>query len=190
MGAIVVAAMAMIGVTGQEPDPKRIDAIWDSTYNRLNTQLDIWFSDGDFPKCISLLKSQYVIWPKDYEVATNLGWMEENVEDIDGAIQTYQRYRLENPKDPDAALPEAQMYFNRGRFKRDPDGFAKAIRLLEPAVGSPAHPNVYRILASSYERTGKFEESLRVWKVYLDKHPDDLAGKKNMERVEKKLHPT
>lgn len=185
MGAMFVAALAM-GMGGQEPDSKRIDAIWDSAYNRINTQLDVWFDDGDFPKCISLLQNQYELWPKDYEVATNLGWMQENVENVDGAVRTYERYRLENPNDPDAALPEAQMYFNRARFKKDSEGFAKAIKLLEPAVGTPAHPNVYRVLASAYERTGKFEDSIRVWKVYLGKHPDDLQGQSNLKRVEKK----
>ncbi|RYG48489.1 hypothetical protein EON79_04290 [bacterium] len=186
MGAILIAVLAIGSSSGTDPDPKRLDAIWDSAYNRINTQLDVWFDDGDFPRSITLLKGQRELWPKDYEVATNLGWMQENVEDNDAAIATYQRYRMENPEDPDGALPEAQMHFKRAQFKRDPDGYNKAIALLAPAVGTPAHPNVYRILASAYERTQKFDDSIRVWKVYLGTHPGDLAAKNNLARVEKK----
>ncbi|RYG34407.1 tetratricopeptide repeat protein [bacterium] len=186
MGAILVAFLAIGSSAATDPDPKRLDAIWDASYNRINSQLDVWFDDGDFPRAITLLKSQRELWPKDYEVATNLGWMQENIQMYGEALNTYQRYRLENPEDPDRALPEAQLYFSSAQFKRDPSGYDKAIALLEPNVGSPAHPNVYRILANAYERTKRFEDSARVWKIYLGKNPNDPAAKNNLARVEKK----
>jgi tetratricopeptide (TPR) repeat protein len=181
---LLVATTALVGA-GQAPAPApqgRERAIWDFAQSRLNQQADIWFEVGDFPKVVQLLRVERDTFPHDYEVATNLGWMQENVQDYPGATASYERYLKDNPKDPDAPLPLAQLYFRQKKYAQVPP-------LLEPVLGRtpPPHGNVWRILAHSYERTQRLKESRRVWQRYLKVAPNDAPAKVNLARVEKKI---
>ena len=148
--------------------------------DRLSTQIDAFFDDGDFPASISLLKVQAEAYPADYDVWTNLGWMQENVEQWDAALVTYVRFKRQNPKDPDAALPEATFYFNRHLY-------AKVPPLMEDAIKGPSHPNAYRILARSYEKQQMLGDALRVYKALVQRDPKDLPAQANVRRVEGKI---
>lgn len=160
----------------------RTDAIWSYAQGRMDQQMDIWFEAGDYPKVIQVLRVEAEAFPHDYEVATNYGWMQENVQNYPAAIQAYERYRKDNPKDPDASLPLANLYFRQKKYTQVP-------ALLEPAVKRtpPPHGNVYRILAHSYERTDRLTDSRRVWQTYLKVAPNDAPAKVNLARVEKKI---
>ncbi len=160
--------------------PSRVDAIMEIANSRISRQIDAMFDDGDFPASISLLKLQAEMYPADYDVWTNLGWMEENVESWDSALATYVRYKRQNPKDPDAALPEATFYFNRKLF-------AKVPPLLETTIKGKCHPNAYRILARSYEKQDMLTDAARIYKALTTRDPEDLAAKANLKRVEGKL---
>jgi tetratricopeptide (TPR) repeat protein len=160
----------------------RVDAIWSYADARLDSQMDTWFDDGEFPKDIQLLRLTTQLRPSDYESWTNLGWMLENVQDWDGALQVYKEYQANNPHDSDGALPLGEYYFRMKKFALVPP-------LFEPAIARRPHPhpNVFRILAHSYERLGKFSDAERVWKSYIAIAPKDDAAKNNLMRVEKKL---
>jgi len=173
---IVLSAAAF----AKDPGKTRIDQIWSAASDRMLSQQDIWFDDGEFPTCIQLLKVEAEKFPSDYEIWTNLGWMQENVEDWDAALATYIRFRRDNPQDPDAALPLATYYFMKKLYSKEPE-------ILEPAIKRNCHPNNFRILASSYEKQKMYSDSIRVWKAYLQRAPNDGAAKHNLDRVEKKL---
>jgi tetratricopeptide (TPR) repeat protein len=143
-------------------------------------QHDDWFQSGEYPACIQLLKFEAEKWPSDEDIWTDLGWMQENIEHWDGALETYKKFLKNNPQDPDAALPEA-LYFDR---KKD---FAKIPALLEPEIKRECHPDNFRILARAYEKLKQYKSSIRVWNVYLKRAPTDGAAKMNLARVEKKL---
>ncbi len=143
-------------------------------------QIDIWFDDGDFPKAINGLTFQASYAPHDYEVATNLGWMFENVEDWSGALSAYRTYEKNNPQDKDAVLPEAQLYFGRKEY-------AKIPALLEPTLKLHPHPNIYRILAHTYEHQNNWKEALRIWKQYVAIAPSDGQAKVNLAKAERKV---
>lgn len=159
----------------------RQDAIWNAIDNRLSSQIDIWFDDGDFPACIQLLRIQADLDPANYDTWTNLGWMQENVEDWEGAVATYLKYQRQNPSYPDRSLPLGEYYFRRKQYSKVPP-------ILEPAIKvKGVHPNVYRVLAHSYERQGFLADSKRVWDQYITLAPNDETAKRNRERVEKKI---
>jgi len=178
-GALALIVLSIAGIASAQTSEERIDAIWDVASNRMVSQQDAWFDDGDFLACISLLRVEAEKWPADYEICTNLGWMEENVQDWSAALETYQKYRADNPKEPDASLPEATYYFMKKQYDKVPD-------LLEPAIKVKCHPNNYRVLAWTYEKLKKYPDATRVWKVYLDLAPNDLPAKRNMARDEKR----
>jgi tetratricopeptide (TPR) repeat protein len=121
------------------------------------------------------------LFPHDYELETDLGWMLENVEDYGAAIVVYRSYRKAYPKDPEAYYPEAELYFRERLYSKVPPLIEPSLRL-----GAHPHPNSYRILAGSYERLGLFKDSKRVWDAYLAFTADDGQAKVNRDRVEKK----
>jgi tetratricopeptide (TPR) repeat protein len=177
---IALTALAAGSAQAATPSPERLAAIWSAAEDRVVTQLDAWFEEGDYPKCIQLLRIQAEMSPSDYDVATNLGWMHENVQDYDKATEAYEAYRQRNPQDDDAALALGEFYFRRKQY-------ADVIPLMEPAIKRKPHPNAFRILAHAYEKTGKLAESKRVWDTYIARAPDDLTAKANLRRVEGKI---
>ncbi len=178
--ALAMATLGLAALSGAQASKARVDAIWNIANDRLSSQLDIWFEDGEFPTCIQLLKVQLELYPNDYDVATNLGWMEENIQRWDEAIATYSRYRDENPQDPDAPLALADFYFRQKVYTKIP-------ALLEPAIPRKPHPNAYRILAHSYEKMKMYTDAKRVWDTYIEVAPSDLTAKVNREKIVKKL---
>ena len=184
---LLVAATAVLTQAAEAPKKpvavaNREDAIWSFAQSRMDQQMDVWFEAGDYPKVIEVLHFERDMFPSDYEVATNYGWMQENVQNYDGAILAYQRFRRDNPNDPDGALPLAQLYFRQKKY-------TEVWPLLEPALKRtpPPHGNVWRILAHSYEKTKRLEDSRRVWQEYLKVAPNDAPAKVNLARVEKKI---
>lgn len=166
----------------QDATAKRAEAIWDRAIDRINRQTDVWFIDGDFPRVINLCRVMYALYPSDYEIATNLGWMLENIERWDEALAVYIKFRTENADDPDAAWPEANFYYMKKAYNKIPP-------ILEPTLkmAHKPHPNNYRTLAHAYERMNQLADCQRIWKAYLMIAPDDAPAKNNLSRVEKKI---
>jgi len=163
----------------------RVDAIWSRVENQITAQGDVWFKAGDYPAIINSERFLSSEDPADYDYATNLGWMLENIEQYDEALAVYVRYRKDNPKAPDAAFPEANFYFMRKAYARVP-------ALLLSTMDSHPHPNSYRLLAHSYEKLGLYPDAIKVWKSLLAAHPDDrgaLANQRKDERFIQKQTP-
>lgn len=182
MNVAFLAGLLILG-SPQQPaaaPPDRIKTIVQAIDERIKDQADLWFDDGDYPACIQLLRFRYDMHPSDYEAATDLGWMLENVQEWNDALSVYQRFRRENPRDADSTFPEANYYFAKGMYE-------KVTPLLEPSITKKPHPNSFRLLAHAYERLNKLRDSRRVWESYLKLHPTDEAAKRNLERVIKKL---
>ena len=158
----------------------RVDAIMGFANERLSNQIDVLFDDGDYPAVIQLLRVQAETYPADYDVWTNLGWMQENVQAYDAALATYVRYKRQNPKDPDNALPEANFYFMRKLY-------AKVPPLMEPAIKGKCHPNAFRILARSYEKQDMLSDAARVYRALTARDPSDGQAKANLKRIEGKM---
>lgn len=177
---VSLAVLSSFGTAQTQAAPRRVDAIMDFANDRLSSQIDAMFDDGDFPAVIALLKVQAEMYPQDYDVWTNLGWMQENVEAWDAALATYVRYKRQNPNDPDAALPEANFYFMRKLY-------AKVPPLMEPAIKGKCHANAFRILARSYEKQDMLKDAVRVYKALTLRDPNDGAAKANLKRVEDKI---
>lgn len=176
VGAIAALAIGMSSLAQAD----RVDLIWSHADNRVSRQIDRWFKDGDYLRCIQGLRIRAEAAPSDYQTWTDLGWMLENVQAYGEALSVYVRFRLGNPQDPDAPFPEASFYAQRRLWARVPP-------LLEPTLAAKPHPNTYRTLARAYEQQGMLTDSQRVWKALLARTPNDGAAKMNLDRVERKL---
>jgi tetratricopeptide (TPR) repeat protein len=179
--ALLAAMCSANGGKKKLTQAERLNVIWDAALARVNMQTDAWFEDGEFPRCIQLLRFQNILEPSDYETATNLGWLLESTEQNHEALATYIRYAKQNPTDPDRFYPEANFYYMK-------KAYAKVPALMEPTLTfKGSHANCFRILAHSYERMGMLKDSKRVWELYLKRVPTDDAAKNNLKRVEDKL---
>ncbi len=179
-GTASLFCCALSAAMAQAPSKARLDAIWNAVDTRVSSQIDTWFEDGDYPKVIHLLKVQAAYFPHDYDVVTNLGWMQENTEDWDAALATYRLYRANNPQDKDAALPEATYYYMKKQYGPIP-------ALLEPSLKKNPHRNVWSILAHAYERTNRLQDAKRVWEGFLHFVPGDRIAIANLAKVERKI---
>jgi tetratricopeptide (TPR) repeat protein len=168
--------------SAQDESALRQKTIWTAAYNRMVQQNDIWFDDGDFPRIVGNLRTMFRLFPDDYEVATNLGWLLQSMEAHDEALAVYVAYRKANPTDPDASYPEAWFWYQKLAYAKIPP-------LLEPTLNldKRPHPNTFRTLAHSYERLSLLVDSRRVWQALLAFSPNDGAAKRNLERVEGKI---
>lgn len=153
-----------------------------AVYDRVGTEKDSMFDDGEFPAIINIL-SWEVLWrPNDYQTVTDLGYMYGNVERKDLELATYIRYRQAYPGVAEASYPEAEFYFKNRSYKQ-------VVALLEPTIkmNPKPHPNTYRLLAHGYDRLGMYKESIATWETYIALAPDDAAAKLNRDKVKAKL---
>jgi len=178
----VLALATVASAPAQKSGNPRVDAVWAAVHNRMYRQSDYWWEDGDFPRCVNLLRFMFRTMPGDYEIATDLGWMLENIDRYDEAAEVYQDFYTLNPKDPEAAYPIANYYFTKKQYE-------KAYTILDPTLKMQPHPhpNSFRVCAHSYERAGKLQDSKRVWNMLLKLTPNDGMAKANLARVEGKI---
>lgn len=176
----LAAILAILPAAATLAQDARQEAIFSAFDSRVVNQIDAWFSDGDFPRCINFLQINHELKPFDYEVTTDLGWMLGNIERPDQELQVYIDYRKAYPNYKDAALPEATFYFLKKMYDKIP-------AILEPKMDMKPHPNNFRVLAHAYEKTGRLAESKATWEKYIKLMPSDDTAKNNLNRVIKKL---
>lgn len=164
-------------------DEQVVDRVWEHVDLRLVRQVDVWFENGEFPRVISLLRARWHLSPKDYEMATDLGWMLENVKETEEAIEVYEKFIKVDPKNPNVRYPLAFLYNQKKQYE-------KVISILEPTLTMKPAPdaNSFRTCAKAYERLGKIKDAIRVWEMQLKVYPGDLAAKANIDRAKKKLN--
>lgn len=160
----------------------RMDRIIEAADARMRAQTDDWFDEGDFPQIIQVLRVRALMFPADYEVNTDLAWMLGNVDDRAGELAAYLTFIRKNPSDPDPVYALAQYYFLKRMWAKIPP-------LLEPLLSQHPrlHPNVYRSLATSYERMGFYRDAERVLNLFIKLYPEDERARANLQRVESKL---
>lgn len=176
---LIFAAMTVLGV-GQASATARQQAIDIAFYNQVSDQVDFWYDDGDFPRMIRLMEVMVSVYPNDYEMMTNLGYLLMSTERFDEMMVVYQRYRKENPNDPDCALPEAGFYFQQKMYSKIPP-------LLEPAISKRAHANVFRLLGNAYKRMGMIKDAVRVWEIMVKRFPDDARAQAQLKAAKDQL---
>ncbi len=164
----------------------RMGQIETAFQNRLSAEVGQLFEDGEFPRAVEVLTVQSRHWPDSYDRATDLIWMLGNIEDRPRELGEAAWFRTKNADNPDAWFPEAQVHFFDRSYAYVVPILARAAQISR-ANGRPLQPNGWRLLAHSYDRVGLLPQSLSTWDEYIRLAPDDLAAKRNRERVAQKL---
>ena len=162
-----------------QPSP-RIRVMEESLRNRFSSQVDTWFDNGDYPRCMQLLKIESRMYPTDYDTLTNYGFLAESAEFADEAFSNYVWFMGKNPHTADGPYPLAEFFFRNRAYVKVP-------KLLEPTLGMHPHANTFRVLAHSYERLGYYKEAIRIYEQFIKLYPNDLNAKRQYEGAKKKL---
>lgn len=185
---IAAAVLALLGSStlgraAVKPAPKssaRLDAVYGAISDRMSTQQNLWFKGGNYLTVVQSLRIQYALNPSDYEIATNLAWMCENINQRTEAERIYIEFHRNNMSNPDSAEPLGLFYYRNRMISKIPP-------VLEPTIHAKVKPgpNTYRLLAHAYDRLHKYSDAIRVYKAYLKLYPKDAAAIRNLDRVEK-----
>lgn len=186
--AVLVATLLAPWAGSQEADPVtspggQLSDLFLHARSRMQTEQDVAFDRGDYPRVIASLRLLAETRPHDEEIWSNLFWMLGNVEETGEAWSLMRVFAQNNPGYADANYHEAQLMYQRRAW-------AKVVPLLEPAIGSKNPPRdsvPYRLLAQSYYRLKYYEDSLRVSNALLARWPDDETAKANIRKIEEIL---
>lgn len=151
--------------------------------DRLQSEQDVAFDQGDYPRVIASLRLLAEARPRDEEIWSNLFWMLGNIEETGEAWAMMRVFARNNAKYTDARYHEAQLMYQRRAW-------AKVVPLLEPALQAEIPPKdsvTYRLLAQSYYRLGYYQDSIRVSQALLKRWPDDETAKANIRKAEEKI---
>ena len=183
--AILVSALMVVGMASARPQEaaSRQEAIWNEVDEQLIAYVDGNFHDGDIPRAIHGCRLRYVMHPDDWDAVTDLGWLLESTEREGEALSMYIKYQSDYPERRDSAYAVVEFWFRK-------KAYAKIPPLVEPELAKTPHANMYRWLAHSYEKLGRYLDSVRVWDELLALSPGDQAAKNNRERVKQKLKGT
>lgn len=179
MKLVVVGLVLGLVPISWAQDPRQ-DAVWDAIDEAMIQYVDQNFHDGDLPRAIQGLRFRYAMHPDDWEAMSDLGWLLESTDSQDEALGLYMKYRRDYPDRRDACYSVAQFWFLK-------KSYAKIPALVEPELKKTPHPNMYRWLAHSYDRLGRYRDSVRVWDALIALLPGDLPAKSNRNRVLAKI---
>lgn len=181
VGGLTLSAVALGQAIPSLPNIGRVNEIWRIADNRMSRQADYWFEHGDLPRAAQLVGFRAAVYPNDYERVTDYGFLLKSLDRRNEELAVYIQFRQSNlDKDPDAAWPEANFYYEMKMY-------AKVSPLLEPTLTRNPHPNSFRLLARAYEKAGSLQNALRIYQALVVSHPEDGAAKANVERIKKMM---
>lgn len=162
------------------PLPPRVNLMINIADRVMVEQTDRWFMDGQWDHSIQSLDFRRAMFPDDYDVVTDYGFLLENSDEGERALRAYRAFALVVPNDKDRLLPEASYWFKLRNY-------TKLIEMLPATLAAKPHPNHYRMLYISYEKTGKLKEAVAICELLLKDYPGDLAAQAKLDGLRKKL---
>ena len=173
----------------QEP----VGVVWE----RLWEESDEHFHQGEFERCVEIMRQIVEIAPDDYEAYSVGSWLMEN-DFRDAEAEAFLRKGLDN--NPDAY----DMYFYLGYFLYMHERYSEAAELLETAASFDCPFFVRHVLAHAYELAGRTSDSLQIWlemesiepesgvpglqidRIMCGKQPTDVPARVQRSREERK----
>jgi pentatricopeptide repeat protein len=179
-------------VSSDTQDEIQADGILSSVVDHLWSQTDDYFHDGDFPRIVALMRIIVSIDPHFVDAFNTGAWIMWSMGDDNDATAFYQQDVQSNPLDSDA-------YYDYGFFLYNHlHNFPGAVAVFTADIAN-ADAGIldYRMLAHSYEKEGRWDRALEVWRRIKARWPhgaptDPSKGAiddRNMLRAAKHLDP-
>ena len=139
-----------------------VDKLWDQT--------DTYWHKGDYPRVVALDRIITEADPQFLEAYSNGGWLMESLGRTQDAQAYYTLGVRSNPRSEYASRNLGFFYFNS---THDYPAAAQAFR---HAVQQPdADLNVWKMLAHSYEKAGRWDAAVETWQQARARFPHGLG---------------
>jgi tetratricopeptide (TPR) repeat protein len=121
-----------------------------------------------------------ILKPNFWEAYSWLGFAYQKDKQINKAIDAYSKAIQLNPKDKQACFELGLICFRKKNFEKAAFYFGKVTTI------DPNDLNTKNLEALSYERMGKTEEAILIWKAILKSNLKFMPAKRNLKRLETK----
>lgn len=158
----------------------KLEYILDRMEEQVNKTADFYWHQGMHLHLVRALFLMIEINPKNIETYSMLGWLLDGYGESRRGFAVYERGIALNPD-------EYELYYDAGFWHFQKRNYAKAAEYLEQAVKRKAPPVVWKLLAHSYSRLGKYEKALEVWEQVRKMTPDDGAVELNVRKIKEKM---
>jgi tetratricopeptide (TPR) repeat protein len=140
---------------------------------------DDFFHRGEFEEAAKVDEIVGILDPHFTEAHTTAAWLYGSAGKPDLEMALYKRAIEMNPFDPQGYFDIAMAYHYRQQHNM-------ALPYFEEMAEWDPPQQYLRMLAHTYEKLDKFEESLKVWDRVLRMMPNDPVAKSNRDRVAEK----
>jgi len=141
---------------------------------------DRYFHIGDYESAVRMHYGSIALDPHFVEAYSVAAWLLDSMDRTQEALLL-----LENGFKINKS--SYQIPFDIGFILTRHKKFEEAVKWYEIASALPAPFWVKHALAKAYERVGRLEDALRVWRERLNEAPEDAVVKRNYERLKKML---
>jgi tetratricopeptide (TPR) repeat protein len=159
----------------------QVDGITNDVVDKLWAGTDEYWHHGDYYRIVSILRVCVEADPVFTDAYGNGAWLLWSLGDTQGADR-FLKYGI-------ARRPELwDLEYEFGWHLYNTKRYAAALPYLKRATANPkANALAWKQLAHTYDRLGRFKESVAAWRTVVKKFPNDVAAPKNLKRVEAKI---
>ena len=159
----------------------QVTGITDRVVDHLNIAGDRFFHQGDYNRVVGLMRLAVEADPAFIDGWANASYLLWSLGDNEAADALLAQGIARNPGRWELHHEFGSLLFRRKRY-------AEARPHLEAAVRFPNAPSQpWKDLAHCYDQMGRFEDSLKTWRVVVERYPRDVAGPTNLRRLEAKV---
>jgi tetratricopeptide (TPR) repeat protein len=161
------AVLQVDGITGRV-----LDQLWDN-------EVDHYWHDGDYNRIVALTRVCVEIDPSFNEAYADVAYLLWSQGDTPAADE-FLKYGIQRTS------YKGGLYYEFGFQLYNTKRYAEAAKYLEKAVAQP-HPSPlwYGTLGHTYRQLKRYDDSVRVWQIVVDKYPTWPSGPPNLARVKK-----
>lgn len=159
----------------------QVDGITNEVVDKLWAGTDEYWHHGDYYRIVSILRVCVEADPLFTDAYGNGAWLLWSLGDTKGA-DNFLRYGI-------ARKPELwDLEYEFGWHLYNTKRYADALPYLKRATANPkADALAWKTLGHTYDRLGRYKESVAAWRTVVRKFPNDVAGASNLKRVEAKI---
>lgn len=179
--ALVLTLPAAAQVTDASVVPAGSLDMLQNTFARTTELLweksDVFFHNGEFERCVAMMRIIAEMDPSDTEAFTVGAWLMDSLDREEEAQAFLEKGLALNPGSYDLYGELGMRYFHN-------ENYEKSIEYYEKAVSFEDCPDVtWHGLAHAYEKSGRIDKAIETWELIDVREPDNPVVKLNLGRL-------
>ena len=159
----------------------QVDGITSEVVDKLWEGTDTYWHHGDYYRIVSILRVCVEADPVFTDAYGNAAYLLWSLGDTQGADLILKYGTTREPQLWDLDYEFGWHLFNTKRY---PD----ALIYLKRATANPKSDAIaWKTMAHTYDRLGRYKESVAAWQTVVTRFPKDVAGPSNLKRVQAKI---